>query len=72
MAAFVFFIAIIIIILDGLPLIKNKQWKVFCVFISILLISITLISAYSFGITPPVQIVTKHISDVIKPFFNNE
>jgi len=69
-ATFVFFMTIIIIILDGLPLIKNKQRKVFCVFISILVISIILISAYSLGITPPLQIATERISDVLKPIFN--
>lgn len=62
----IFIITLAIIIFDGLPLIKNKQWKEFVLIFSLLLLGIVIITLKSYNVKSPLMAVDEVIFKLLK------
>jgi hypothetical protein len=63
---FIFIIILIILIFDGLPFIKNKQWKELLVISSLLLLGIVLITLKTFDIKSPLMVIDELMYNSLK------
>jgi hypothetical protein len=62
----IFIIIIIILIFDGLPIIKNKQWKELLLICLMLLLGIVLITLKAHNVKSPLMVVDEILSKSLK------
>ena len=63
---FIFIIILIILIFDGLPFIKNKQWRELLLISSLLLLGIVLITLKAYDVKSPLMVIDEVISNSLK------
>lgn len=61
-----FIIILLILIFDGLPFVKNKQWKELILIFSLLLLGVILITLKAYVVKSPLMAITEVLSNLLK------
>ena len=71
MVIFVFLAAAAIFIIEGLPLIKGKQWKELITLVALLIIAVLLVIGDELGVAGPISMIKNMLTPIGKDLFTN-